>query len=271
VTDDKAIEFQRAGYTFVLRATAGSSSAQPATPAHHRAAGYWPDAPEDDATDAACPAWWRGHDNGAKGITAQVERLKAEHADAQAKIVELEAEAESRAAYLRDEARANEALTGKLRAAENDLRLFHCARCGGDERGMLVCGPCSRAMADEINAVEPEAEPCHKCGKPANINDYDDGLGAPVCCDCYSAEPEAEQPAKCAHCGADTGHYSYCPEAPCAPSKPMLGPVEAFRRELIVALRSAICAHGTGGGVAITVLTVLASSLESDLAGGKRD
>jgi hypothetical protein len=86
-----------------------------------------------------------------------------------------------------------------------------------------------------------------------------------------AVEPEAEQPAQCTHCGADTGHYSYCPEAPWAPSKPMLGPVEAFRRELIAALRSAICAHGTGGGVAITVLTVLASSLESDLAGGKRD
>jgi hypothetical protein len=194
--------------------------------------------PQWDCTDAAHPAWWRGHDNGAKGMVEVKAKLERQLAEAQAKIVELEAEAESRAAYLRDEARANEALTGKLRAAENDLRLFHCARCGGDERGMLVCGPCSRAMADEINAVEPEAE----------------------------------QPAQCTHCGADTGHYSYCPEAPCAPSPPGgHGPVEAFRRELIVALRSAICAHGTGGGVAITVLTVLASSLESDLAGGKRD
>lgn len=28
---------------------------------------YWRDDPEDDATDAAHPAWWRGHDNGAEG------------------------------------------------------------------------------------------------------------------------------------------------------------------------------------------------------------
>lgn len=33
--------------------------------------------PENDATDAAHAAWWRGHDDGAKGMTELVEKLKA--------------------------------------------------------------------------------------------------------------------------------------------------------------------------------------------------
>lgn len=36
------------------------------------------DRPECDATDVAHPAWWRGHDNGAKGMAELVERLRAE-------------------------------------------------------------------------------------------------------------------------------------------------------------------------------------------------
>jgi len=36
------------------------------------------DDPSLDGTDAAHPAWWRGHDNGAKGMEAQVSRLREE-------------------------------------------------------------------------------------------------------------------------------------------------------------------------------------------------
>ena len=48
-----------------------------ATPADLIAAGYYLDDPLLDATDGAPPAWWRGHDNGAKGMLAAKAKLEA--------------------------------------------------------------------------------------------------------------------------------------------------------------------------------------------------
>lgn len=39
--------------------------------------------PTWDATDAAHPCWWRGHDNGAKGMAKLVEELRAKLAEAE--------------------------------------------------------------------------------------------------------------------------------------------------------------------------------------------
>lgn len=40
------------------------------------------DRPEDDATDAAHPAWWRGHDNGAAGTAKALLRVALGEIDA---------------------------------------------------------------------------------------------------------------------------------------------------------------------------------------------
>lgn len=47
------------------------------------------DNPSDDATDAAHPAWWRGHDNGANGMAKLVEKLRAEGERLRARIEDL--------------------------------------------------------------------------------------------------------------------------------------------------------------------------------------
>ncbi len=53
--------------------------------------------PEFDCTDAAHPCWWRGHDNGARGMEA---KLKKEHAR---EIAELQAELDRRHSVRYDE------------------------------------------------------------------------------------------------------------------------------------------------------------------------
>lgn len=68
--------------------------------------------PSADATDGAHPAWWRGHDDGAKGMTALVEKLRAELAEVKAERDEAVTLADFRAGLLshaegeRDESRA---------------------------------------------------------------------------------------------------------------------------------------------------------------------
>lgn len=54
----------------------------------------------------------------------------------------------------------------------------------------------AEALAGSTPAKEPAkgGEQCHKCGEPANINDGDDGMGPPVCCDCYDAEWQPSPP-----------------------------------------------------------------------------
>jgi hypothetical protein len=49
-------------------------------------------------------------------------------------------------------------------------------------------GPHREHAIPQQGEMSMPPEPCHKCGKPANINDGDDGLGPPVCCDCYDGE-----------------------------------------------------------------------------------
>lgn len=51
-----------------------------------------------------------------------------------------------------------------------------------------------------LNKRPPCPPHCHKClktmdqGAPGLINDGDDGLGPPVCCDCYESGVEPESP-----------------------------------------------------------------------------
>jgi hypothetical protein len=48
------------------------------------------DDPRFDATDAAHPAWWRGHDRGAAGMRELVEKLKDELRQARARLAAVE-------------------------------------------------------------------------------------------------------------------------------------------------------------------------------------
>lgn len=79
------IEFERDGYTYHVEVRAflpgQPTASQYAAPEDLAAAGYYRDEPDLDATDGAHPAWWRGHDNGAKGmleVKAKLEKRVAE-------------------------------------------------------------------------------------------------------------------------------------------------------------------------------------------------
>lgn len=51
------------------------------------------------------------------------------------------------------------------------------------------CSP--QAVKLTPHSPPPKGEPCHKCGEAANVNDGDDGMGPPVCTNCY--DPNYEQ------------------------------------------------------------------------------
>lgn len=78
--------------------------------------------PEHDATDAAHPCWWRGHDNGAKGMAELVERLRAKLAEAERTIQHKVEELRHESAQFWAERRRADAAEARVKELERRLK-----------------------------------------------------------------------------------------------------------------------------------------------------